>query len=176
MKLDGPTYREKFLLSLAGFAFLFVLAYKQSFSTTMQLNKECNAIERSLLEQRISVQEMSPYTDHQLPYDDFEVEENSSRDFDQLLLDKVAEYCEERPVELFQYKPPHIFMADKYRIDSQILTVKGEYQSIMQLLFLLEEEMKLTSVSSIDFTTKKDRRTGKITLYATLYIQKIRLV
>jgi len=174
MTFNSPTYREKLMLSIAGFLFLSILAYKQSIKGTLVIYKECERLESELSMQNEIEDQINFYQNALQNQNMFAgIKNTDDRLLQKVLLDEIAAYCKGKPIELSNYKVPHLYGEEKFSVNTQIFTVKGDYQSLLKLIYYLERNFDLSRISSVSFYRQKDRKTGKNNLYATIYLQKI---
>lgn len=174
MTFDKPTYREKFLLLLACFGLLAVVGYKKSIVETIALHHECNRLEKELLHQDEIEERIEFYSqaiNSQIAFKG--TNKIESKQLQKVLLNEIATYCEKNQIELNELEDPHVIQEGKYLVSTQEFTMKGGYHELLKFINYLERNFDLSHISSVLFLSKKDRKSGKINVYATIYLQKI---
>lgn len=98
----------------------------------------------------------------------------SDLDFQELLLEKVSNYCNDNKLILKELPQTHIYKNRDYNIETNMVVVEGSFIKLLKLVYMLEQEFKLGKVISVKFESEKDLITKKIRLSASIYFQNIK--
>jgi hypothetical protein len=166
------TYKKRNRLFAAAGVLLAFLIYQYSIRNTLELRAECVALALSVdssanapARMKIVQQEMDELNKNLAGCD-------SLTSLHELLLGEVTAYCGKNDITLRDFSPVVSYKKDNWLVETHPVTVEGRYIPILQLIHSLEKEQK-GKVISVDFISKKDIRTQKLSLLATIYIQNV---
>lgn len=151
---------------------VLVLVYKGSISRTIhysQANKSLKAnIERAA---------SAPAEITQLQTQLAKLQHSALKPYDrERLLEVVTTFCRENGLLVKTFPQAKSNQQNDSEIVTNEIEVEGSYQSIVKLVYLLEQQEKLGSVSSLTFSIHKDRITRKISLHATIIFRNLKYV
>lgn len=91
----------------------------------------------------------------------------------QLLLELVSNYCQKNKAVLREFPDSETMEKEGLLVETNRFTVEGNYNTLVKLVYLMEQEYKIGRVASVKYQLKKDFKTQKMALTATMYIQNI---
>ncbi len=91
-----------------------------------------------------------------------------------VIMEKIGELCTTLGLTLREF--PEIIQEEEadYTIATHVVKAAGPYTKLVKLVYAMEYEQKLGRVSSLQFRLKRDRRTKKRYLEATIYLQNLK--
>ena len=167
-------YKQKNLLLLAGAVLLGIIAYQRAIKGTFEIMAEC-----SDLEQRVEQATNSSMSINNLQAQIARLDliigkgEETSSSVQNQLLKVVSQYCEENKMHVSEVTDPYFFQENDYTIHTNIITVRGKFVPILELIHSLEQDFEPARMASVKFYTSKNRTTKKKQLYAKIYMQNI---
>jgi hypothetical protein len=173
--LNKFTYRQKNIGLIVVALLLGFITYNRTVKHTLAAMEECNA-----LEQQISIATNSPEAINNLQLQLNQMNaligdrQEVSGDVQQQLLENISNYCKSNNMVIKKFPEAHRFKANEYTTTTHSVEVQGNFLSLLQLVYELENEFKLARMSSARFHTKVNLKTKKKELYATIYLQNIK--
>ncbi|HIA11325.1 MAG TPA: hypothetical protein EYN69_04525 [Flavobacteriales bacterium] len=173
--LDSLTYKKKnIILTVTAVIFLF-LSYELAFEKTMAVNNSCSELEKQL---ELAVNAPGQIALLQSKLQSIErvigSQTDSGIDPQQQLLEFVSNYCESEKITLVEFPKPLSHAADDYSIETNIFIVKGNFVKILKLVYELEQSQSVGKIVSVDYKSKKNLRTKRLELKATIFLQNIK--
>lgn len=154
-------------------ALLVLLAFQFAIRPTITLRSQNNDLNFSALDP-VLISDRIKMHQEQLSTIDATI---GTGDYDRIVLfDRCGALAEELEIKLLDFAPEKIYHTDAgvKRIINQ-LSLQGGYKNILKFAYTIEEKEKLSSVLSLSFDYKKDIRTRKQNLIATLYLENLNL-
>lgn len=102
------------------------------------------------------------------------IDDGGDRYIEQQLLSYVTSYCEHERLELIDYPKPYLHLQNGYGVETKKIEVKGTFKKIVGLVYGLEQESKSGTVVSVHYVSKKNLRSKRYELSATLYLQNLK--
>ena len=173
--LDNLTWRQKNIGLLAGTLLLALVAWSFALKKTVVLAGDCEEMEakaalaKSAPEQIVDLKVELSGIDRVLG----ESYENNE-EFQQLLLDKVSDYCQRKKLVLKEFPQPEARLENDYLVETNRVVVEGRFESLLELVYELEQKERLGKVAGVQFLSKKELRTRKLQLTAAIYLQNIK--
>jgi len=167
------TDKQKNRALVAGFVLLLLISYFFSIEKTIDLRQRAKELhqEKELLEnasQRIfNLQQENKYLDSILQVKEISIENS----FQQTLLQKLNTFQKEVPITIMAFNEPHIIEQDNIILKTYSLEIKGDFQSLLQLLNTFEKQ-QLGTMTSVTFEKKKNYRRNREELIGEFFIQK----
>lgn len=158
-------------IALGVVAFLvFFLVYKGSISRTIKY-AQANKSLKTNIERAAS----APAEIAQLQTQLAGMQQSALKPYDrEKLLEVVTTFCRDNKVLVKTFPQAQLTKQNDSQIVTNKIVVEGSYNSIVKLVYLLEQQEKLGSVSSLIFTTHKDRVSKKILLHATIIFRNLK--
>ncbi len=91
--------------------------------------------------------------------------------FHQRLLQSIEDVNSKEKINILHYNRPHVFKKGNYTIQTAMITVEGNFISLLKYIYYLEQKARLGSIYSVTFKKSENRKTRKKYLQATIYIQ-----
>lgn len=95
-------------------------------------------------------------------------------DKSQSLLELVSNYCQNNNLVLREFPEVLNSYKNDFNLSTQMFVIEGDFASLLQLVYTLEQKVKLGKVSSVDYTLRKNNTTKKMALTATVYLQNLK--
>lgn len=157
-----------------GFFIFLLICYFLSIKKTVRLKSQC-----SDFREKLTFAEDAPVQILALEKRLAEIENligTNIREFDfqELLYEKVSNYCQEDGLILAGFPRTHSYREQEYEVETNIVIVEGMYLKLLKLLYTLEQKDRLGKVVSVKFATETDYRTRKTRLNTSIYFQNIK--
>lgn len=92
--------------------------------------------------------------------------------FQNNLLQKLNRFCTTDKLEIIAFNAPHLFLSHGIITSSYSFTLKGNYKDILETLNSIENSPGIGVIKSIHFIKKKNYKTGKNYLTASVILEK----
>lgn len=167
--------KQKNIALLIGIILLLWISYQFSFSKTLELKSQYNTLkyEQELLsnvsQKLMSLNQQNVYYDSILKSKKISTE----RSFQNNLLQVITSFADTTNIKVVTFNNPHIYKADNAKILTHSFTLQGNFNQITQLIYLLEQELKLGKIISVDFQKKQDYKRRSEYLECTVLLQQI---
>ena len=169
------TKKYKNLVLLVGFVLVLTLCYKLAIKNTLELKKKHTqlASENVLIlkapQQLKVLKQKTVYYDsllEQYKLDKFSIQNN--------LLKVINEYATNNQLKVVDFIEPHLIITNDLIMNTYDFTLEGSYNSINQLIFLLEQETRFGEIVSLSFEKKKNYKTAAYYLQARVLLESFR--
>jgi hypothetical protein len=90
------------------------------------------------------------------------------------LLSLITNYCQNNHAVLREFPQTTIAEAENMTIETNRFTIGGDFSTLLNLAYILEQKNKLGKVASVNYQLKKDFKTKEMLLTATLFLQNIK--
>ena len=90
------------------------------------------------------------------------------------LLNYISEYCKAHKAHISLLPQNHNENKNGYEVETNIVQFEGDYKEILQLIYDIEQQQKISKVVSANFEVKEDWAAKVKKLYATVYFQNIK--
>jgi type II secretory pathway component PulM len=173
--IKNITYKRKNKILLWGGSLLFVVIYQFTFKNTIALYSECREMKK-----RSEMQEGAAMKKAKLEKEAARLDllsgsmQANDSNVQQALLGIVTSYCQSNGLLLKEFPQTQRSQENNYQIELNNFTVEGEFQKLIKLVYCLEQRYRIGKVASLDFRAKKDLRTKRTSLAATVYLQNIK--
>ena len=167
---------QKNSILLVGFLLLVWGAYIFSFSKTIEAKQRYNELKQedelftSASQNIHSLKQQDVYYNSILSKHQISTESS----FQSNLLNSLNVYSQENKLKIIGFKDSHLFQLSNNAIQkTYIFTVESDYNSIIKLIYNLEQEHKFGKIISVDFEKKKNYKTFNKFLQCTIFLQKV---
>ncbi len=173
---NNYTYKQKNIV-LIGMAFLFVpITYFGAIKNTLSLISSCSDLEYKLIEIKDSPRELE-LIDNQLS----EIEmhfgkiDTNQLNYQPYILETVSNYCNSNDLILKEFPEPLLYAEHDFIIETNKITLEGEFTELLKLIYLIEQTKKLGNISSLHFQTftRTAENVKQTYLSSTIYLQHI---
>ncbi|MES2141097.1 MAG: hypothetical protein V4511_15430 [Bacteroidota bacterium] len=93
---------------------------------------------------------------------------------EQALLELITNYCQNNHAVLREFPETTIAKQGDLFIETNLFVVEGEFASLINLVYILEQKNKLGKIASVRYQLKKDFKTKDMTLTAAIYLQNVK--
>ncbi|MCK6649293.1 MAG: hypothetical protein L6Q66_06540 [Bacteroidia bacterium] len=100
--------------------------------------------------------------------------QNDSRSKSEVLIEFVTRYCEENGAVLKEFPKVAESMKDDLLIESNVFTVAGDFNTLLSLIYQLEQKVNVGKVVSVNYQVQKDLKTKEPILIAKVFVQNIK--
>lgn len=102
-------------------------------------------------------------------------EDNFDENFiQQKILQFLSKSCERNGVEITNLEQAHIFKDKEYMLVTNFFTLKGNYNSLIKIIYKVENEFKKSKLNSVRFYKKRNHILKKEELYVELFFQNFK--
>jgi len=173
-RLKHLSYRQKNMLLLALSVVVGFVAWSIAIAPTAELASACGELEAQAAQAGMA-SEQKRTMEKELAQLNAVIgqSEGQETEVQQRLLETVTSYCKDRNTSLERFLEPHQFQETEYLVSTNTVTVQGDFVQLLELVHQLEQEFGAARLAAVDYHTKKNQRTRKTYLYATLYLQNI---
>lgn len=167
--------KKKNIGLLIGFIILLVIAYNFSISKTLESRKQHLALK----EQKESLNEIPNQIDYlkqQNKYYDEVLKKNqisTKSSFQNNLLKIVNSFAIKNNLKITGFKEPHVLRQNDAVTKTYNFSVKGNYTSILKLLYSIEQFGNYGKIISVDFQKKKNYKSNKVYLECDVFLQRV---
>lgn len=156
---------------------LLYLVYKLAISKTVKVYEDFNYLKRQVI--------LSKDIDTKL--DDLSKQLNaveaifkgsitSGNNSQEKILETVTNYCKQKPLLLKEFPKSLIRESNGYLVELNYFTVEGDYINLLNLVYTMEQKIKVGKVASVKFNVKENQKTKKDELTAIIYIQNLKRI
>ena len=161
-------------IMIACAAIFSIIIYKAALKKTIDEYSSCSELEYKLQTANNAPAKMSELEKMNKRLDMLLGQQTGNMDAQQPLLDSITNYCQKNNVVLQEFPKPIINSNKGTDIETNIFSVEGGFNKLIQLIYLFEQKYKIGKVVSVDYRTKKDFAVGKTNLSVTVYLQNIK--
>ena len=172
--LDRFTYKQRNIGLLAVFVLAGWLVYSLALSKTIDMAGACANKEADLAKVANAPQRIAGLQAEREAIDRVLGEENRVLDFQQALLEKVSDYCQDHKLVLREFPQPFTETENSYLVETSMVVVEGRFDKLLTLVYELEQQDRLGKVAAVEFRTEKPRRGQKAKLTASIYVQNVK--
>jgi len=90
------------------------------------------------------------------------------------LLEVVTDFCHQYNIRLREFPEPVVTYQNDYALMTNVFKVQGRFVNLLKLAYMIEQEYQKGKIVSLKFEKKKNRKTRRIVLEATIYLQNIK--
>ena len=173
--LQHLSYKNKNRLLAVGALLFAVISYVLAFKATFDLRSECAAMREEL-----SIAAMAPQRIAKLEMQLRSIEgviggqTEEGIDPQQQLLEFVTNYCERERITLQEFPQAISHEEEDYAVETNIFVVRGNFIKLLKMAYALEQEMRIGKVVAVAYSSRKNPRTKRLELTATVYLQNVR--
>lgn len=163
------SYKQKNQWLVFGTVLLLLVAYWFSFRKTVEAHQQ----NITLTQQSQQIQSAS-FTIQQLEKQLSKIKINQDIPFNQtVLFEKVSQFCESNQLNILTFDEPKIVQSDDYEVTTNYIEVEGSFKSITELVYELEQQLKLGRMASVHYELAYNRKAKRDFLIGKLYVQNI---
>lgn len=172
--LDRLTYKQKNKLLLILAIILLYIIYNFGVKKTLLAYKSYAeaeskiALAKNATEMAVGLEEQLLRIDSQIGHQDI-----SNDNIKQQLLQIVTDYCREHKAILREFPKTTINQQSDLFIETNHFVVEGNFKTLLELVYLLEQKNQIGKVASVNYQYKKNPITRKMSLTASIYLQNV---
>jgi hypothetical protein len=163
------TYKQKNQWLALGVVLLLLIAYWFSFRKTIhayQANKD--------LTNKVEQIQNANYNIQQLEQQLSKTKIQKEIPFNQtVLFEKTSQFCKSNQLDILTFEEPKIVTTDNYKVTTNYMEIKGSFKSITELIYELEQELKLGRIAAVQYELDYNRKTKKDFLVGKIHLQNI---
>lgn len=166
--------RRKNLALVALFFLVMLLSYKLAIRKTIDVRKEYLSLKaeeesfQNLPQQLALLSKKEMYLDSILRKLDL-----GNTSMENSILRTINREAAKNNLNVIDFNPPHVFQQNGTDHTTYNFTFRGNYTDILKALYTIETQSKFGEVSHLNFLKRKNYRTRKPFLEATVFLQKL---
>jgi hypothetical protein len=169
--LEKLDYKKKCLLLFGGLFLFLILGYRFSFSDTFEIIAQIEEKQQKLDWLKDKEKEL-PALKAKMKEFEKAYSKNDSTSVRDKLTAYISDFAEKNNCLVTEIPKNSFFKNDKLNVQTNSFTVKGNFFSLLSLLYIIENEHKYVSkIMSARFFAIKDLQTKKKNLYLTMITQ-----
>ncbi|WP_185956440.1 hypothetical protein [Changchengzhania lutea] len=166
------THKTKNIALVIGFIMALFLCYQLAISNTLVLKNEYNDLEKEALLFKNTPKQLSLLKQKQTYYDSllnkYQIQGGSIQNN---LLKTINTFSTDHNLKVVSFLEPHISKSNELTVKTYQFTMEGNYNSILKLVHHLEQKTKFGEIINLHFEKKKNFRTGKYYLQASVLLK-----
>lgn len=166
--------KNKNTMLILGLCITLFLCYKLAISKTLNLRKELIVLDKEEQQFNNVSQQLSSLSMKEVHLDSILQELNlNDTSLENDLLRTLNIEVAKNHLIVIDFNPPHVSQTNGTIYNTYNFTVRGSFNTIVKLLFTLEQQASFGQIAHLDFRKEKNYRTRKNHLEATVFIQKM---
>jgi len=163
---------NKNIVLIIGFVLSLFICYQLAFSKTLELKKQKEklqqeeAIFKNIPKQLSLLKQKENYYDSILTK--YQLKESSLQNN---LLKTLNQYAEANKLNIINFIEPHQYEQNNLLIKSYSFTIQGDYNSILKLIYHLEQKTRFGEIINLHLEKKKNFKENSTYLQAEVLIQ-----
>ena len=169
------TYKKKNVLLIIGTVLSVLFVY------TLGIKKTINAYEeyadsKKKMELAANAPVMARQLEKELMQMDVKLgnQNTKERNTDEALLGLLTNYCQNNHAVLREFPQTSIAEQGDMSIETNQFMVGGNFSTLINLVYTLEQKNKLGKVASANYQLKKEFKTKEMVLTSTIFLQNIK--
>lgn len=164
--------KTKNIMLVIGFLLGLLICYNFAVSKTVSLKKEYTSLQQQELLFENTPKQLSLLKQKQKHYDSIlKANKLDGSSIQNNLLKTINFFANQNNLNVLDFVEPHSYKQNDLVVKSYAFTVEGSYNSIITLVYKLEQETRFGEVINLHFEKKTNFRTHKRFLEATVLIQ-----
>ena len=169
------TYKKKNRLLIVVAILLVFISYNFAIKKTLVAKNDY-----SVAEEQIALASNAPMLAAQLEKELIQMNDKIGADSlkgknpGQKLLELVTDYCQTNQAVLREFPEATVTEQEKLTVETNLFIVEGNFSTLINLVYLLEQKSKLGKVASVHYQLKKDLKSKQMVLVATTYLQNVK--
>ena len=153
------------MVLIVGFIIVLILCHYLAFSNTMALKNDYKTLRQEALLLENTPKQLSLLKQKQKYYDSllnkYQIKGSSVQNN---LLKTINRFSKENNLKIASFLEPHLSKNNDLTIKTYQFTIQGHYNSLLKLIYHLEQETKFGEIINLHFEKKKNYKTGKFYL------------
>ncbi|WP_458628620.1 hypothetical protein [Winogradskyella sp. PC D3.3] len=164
--------KQKNIALIIGFLIALILCYQLAISNTLQQKKQYNALKAQELLFKNAPKQLSLLKQKEVYYDSlltkYQLDGSSIQNN---LLKVINVFANDNNLKVVSFLEPHTISKNDLTINTYEFELEGNYNAINQLIFQLEQQTKFGEIINLHFEKKKNFRSGKYYLQASVLLR-----
>jgi hypothetical protein len=168
-------YKKKFYLSVVFTVFIFVFIFMSTISKTIRIVLDYKHMKEDLMYYDNTISKIVTVKNNSNSLESKMRKFNVSPETIQSKIVKsIGSFCDNNNILIKGITTPSVRKGNYDKIlETRIITVRGDYFSILKLAYNIEQKYGIGRISSLHFAIQKSSQTNEDELYAYIYIQNI---
>lgn len=169
------TYKKKNQLLMVAMLVVLFLVYSFAIKKTLNIyNTYSVAEEKIALAANAPV--MAAHLEKELMQMDIRLgnEKTKKQNTADALLELTTHYCQNNHAVLREFPKTTVSDQGDLLIETNQFVVEGDFSTLINLVYVLEQKIKLGKVASVKYQLKKDFKTKEMVLTAAIFIQNVK--
>jgi len=166
------TKKQKNILLLVGFLFALVICYQLAIKNTWDQKRQFDRLSNESILFKNAPKQLSLFKQKERYYDSlltkYQLDGSSIQNN---LLKVINAYANDNNLKVISFLEPHVLIKNDLTLKTYEFVLEGEYNSINQLIYQLEQQTKFGEIISLQFEKKENFRTGKQYLQAKILLR-----
>lgn len=166
------TKRQKNIVLVIGFILALFICFQLAISNTLE---QKNQYETLKLESKVfenSPKQLSILKQKETYYNSLlEKYQLDGSSLQNNLLKTINAFAEQNGIKVISFLEPHITQRNELEIKTYQFVLEGNYSSINKLVYKLEQDTKFGEIINLHFEKKKNYKTGKSYLQASVLLK-----
>lgn len=173
--LNKLTYKKKNLLLLITAVIVAVMIYSFAIKRTIAAYKQV-AENQAKMEQAANAPAMAEQLEKELIRMDAKIGNHNTREgnINEALLSLITDYCQSHHAVLREFPETSYTEDGDLAIENNHFMIGGNFSTLINLVYLLEQKYNLGKIASVNYQLKKDFKTKEMQLTATIFLQNIK--
>lgn len=147
------TYRQHNYALVGVFFVLMLIAYSANIRNTIKTYKQYSDNQKRLTMAQNATQDIARYRSELRG-----MQQTAQRPYNrEYLLEQITTFCREHNLLIKSFPISQKVVENNYPVVTNEIEVEGSYQGIVSLAYMVEQEKRLSSISSLSFNLVKDR-------------------
>ncbi|MGQ0827047.1 MAG: hypothetical protein ACT4ON_01505 [Bacteroidota bacterium] len=173
--LNNLTYKKKNLLLAIGMVMSVFIVY--SFGIKKTINAYIVYSDaKNKMELAVNAPKMAAQLENELMEMDKKIGSHNTREQNtsEVLLGLLTNYCQDNHAVLREFPKTTVAEEGDMLIETNQFMIGGNFSTLINLVYILEQKNKLGKVASVNYQLKKDFKTKEMQLTATVFLQNIK--
>ena len=166
------TKQQKNIALIIAFVLAIILCYTLAIQNTFQLRKQYHALTHNAALFQSTPEQLARLKQKEVYYDSllvqFKIDGSSIQNN---LLTMINTYASSNALKVVSFLEPHRSITNDLVVKTYDFTLEGNYNTINQLIYILEQKTKFGEIIGLYFEKKKNYRTGRFYLQARVLLK-----
>lgn len=164
--------KQKNIVLVVGFVIALVICYQLGIKKTLAQKHQFNELTKEALLFKNAPKQLSMLKQKQVYYDSLLTKyQLDGTSIQNNLLRSINAYSKAHNLKVVRFSEPHLITKNDLIIKTYEIVVEGNYNTINQLIYQLEQKTKFGDVINLYFEKKKNFRTGRYYLQARVLLR-----
>jgi hypothetical protein len=173
--LKDLTYKKKNIILLLIAALVAFLVYSFGIKKTIAVYTEYTA-NKNKMEQAVNAPVMADQLEKELIGMGTKIGNHNTHEenIDEALLSFITNYCQTNHAVLREFPSTTVNEDGDLSIETNRFTIGGNFYTLINIVYLLEQKYHLGKIASVNYQLKKDFKTQEMQLTANVFLQNIK--